>query len=326
MFTIISALVALCFLNRPRFWWQESICNLSLYLVPLLIASLILNVRRLWGGHLTRLVAALGTLTSAFCLYTIISVSVPFFWYPKWSSTEPASAGTLRLVFIDDCHLSQSQAHEILVTRTPHVVVVIGSAREVFLAEGSSLASRSDFGDEAEVTVLTSLDARERDVPNLGFRAMPGGVIGLKLSSGVTVDLGVIGLRPSTTQSEFERNRISARRLASYMRNSDATRLVVGSFYSTPFSQFVSVFTSQARMRSVWYGKGIVKTYDMNHAVSRFPFSHGLVSRDIKPVSVERFTIPGCSRAGLFFDLVIERPAQTDGGTSTRESTIEEIG
>ncbi len=301
--TIISALVALCFLNRPRFWWQESICNLSLYLVPLLGASLILHVKQLLSGKVKRVVSALGALASGYCLCAILSASVPFLWYPRWSSDNLPSVGDLRLVFIDDCHISQSEAHELLKTRAPNVVVVMGSAREVFLAEGTSLATRRDFGDRGEITVLTSLDTREIGVPNLGFRAMPGGVIGVKLSGGATVDLGVIGLRPSTTRSDFERNRISARRLSSYMRNSEATRLVVGSFYSTPFSQFVSVFTSQARMRSVWYGKGIVKTYDMDNVVSRFPFSHVLVSRDLRPISVERLTIPGCARAGFFVNL-----------------------
>jgi hypothetical protein len=211
-----------------------------------------------------------------------------------------------------------------LVTRAPDLVVAIGAARESVRAESAALVNRRDFGDRAEILVLTSLDVQDRGVPNLGFRAMPGGVVGLKLPSGAVVDVGVIELRSSTTPNEFERNRVSARRLASYMRNSDATRLVVGSFHSTPFSQLVSVFTSQARMRSVWYGRGMMKTYDMNDVTSYFSFSHGLVSRDMRPASVERLTIPGCARSGLFVDLIIERPAQNQAATSPRESTIEE--
>ena len=128
-----------------------------------------------------------------------------------------------------------------------------------------------------------------------------------------------------TPGSEFERNRISARRLASYMRNSEATRLVVGSFYATPFSQLSSVFTSQARLRSLWYGKGMVKTYDMNHTFSRFTFSHGFVSRDIRPRRVERVEVPGCSRAGLSADLLVESPVPASKDYSPRESTIEEL-
>jgi len=323
--TIFSALVALCFLNRPRFWWQEAICNFSPYFVPLLAVALIRNVKGLKHGYVTRLVSLLGMLASAYCLYTIISLAVPFFWYPRWSKTLPASADTLRLVFIDDCYLSQSDAREILLIRNPEVAVVVGAARESLLLEGTTLNNRRDFGDADKVSILSSLDLPDRGVPNLGFSARPGGVVGVKLASGATVDLGVIGLRPSTTQSEFERNRISARRLSSYMRNSDATRLVIGSFYATPFSQFASVFTSQARLRSLWYGKGMVKTFDMNHTLSYFTFSHGFISRDMRPLRVERLSVPGCARAGLFADLRIESRAGSDSHASPHESTIEDI-
>lgn len=323
--TIFSAFVALCFLNRPRFWWQEALCNLSPYLLPLLICSLLLNARRLFAGRRTRVFAFVGTLASAYCIYTIINVAAPFFWYPRWSRPEPASTDTLRLLFIDDCHLGQGEAREILLARKPDVAVVLGAARESFLAAGTDLAHRRDFDEQGGIAVLTSLSVQDRGVPNLGFNARPGGVVGLKLASGATVDLGVVSLRPSTTRSDFERNRISARRLASYMRNSEATRLVVGSFYATPFSQIASVFTSQARLRSLWYGKGMMKTYDMNHTFSQFTFSHGFVSRDIRPRRVERLEVPGCSLAGLSVDLRIESPAPANNEASPRESAVEEL-
>jgi hypothetical protein len=108
------------------------------------------------------------------------------------------------------------------------------------------------------------------------------------------------------------------------MRNSEATRLVVGSFYATPFSQLASVFTSQARLRSLWYGKGMVKTYDMNHTLSYFTFSHAFVSRDIRPRRVERLEVPGCALAGFSADLLVEAPARNIDDVAPRESTIEE--
>ncbi len=323
--TIFSAFVALCFLNRPRFWWQDAVCNHSPYILPLLICSMVFNARHLFTGRLTRVFAVVGTLASVYCIYTITSVVEPFFWYPRWSKTEPPFTDTLRVLFIDDCAVGQREAREILLANAPDVTVVVGAARASFLAAGANLTHRRDFDEREEISILTALDLQDRGVPNLGFNARPGGVVGLKLQSGATVDLGVVSLRPTTTRSEFERNRISARRLASYMRNSEATRLVVGSFYATPFSQLSSVFTSQARLRSLWYGKGIVKTYDMNHTFSRFTFSHGFVSRDIRPRRVERVEVPGCSRAGLSADLLVESPVPASKDYSPRESTIEEL-
>jgi hypothetical protein len=212
-----------------------------------------------------------------------------------------------------------------LIAHTPEVAVIVGAARESFLAAGYGLANRRDFDERGEITVLTSLHIEDRGVPNLGFNARSGGVVGLKLPSGFTIDLGVISLRPSTARNEFERNRISARRLASYMRNSEATRLVLGNFYATPFSQLASVFTSQARLRSLWYGKGMLKTYDMNHVLSHFTFSHGFVSRDMRPGRVDRLKLPGCSFAGFSADLLIESPTRNSDDARPRESTIEDL-
>jgi len=264
-------------------------------------------------------------LASAFSIYTMLSISAPFFWYPRWSRVEPATTDTLRVLFVDNCHVSQREARAMLIAHTPEVAVIVGAARESFLAAGYGLANRRDFDERGEITVLTSLHIEDRGVPNLGFNARSGGVVGLKLPSGFTIDLGVISLRPSTARNEFERNRISARRLASYMRNSEATRLVLGNFYATPFSQLASVFTSQARLRSLWYGKGMLKTYDMNHVLSHFTFSHGFVSRDMRPGRVDRLKLPGCSFAGLSADLLIESPTRNSDDARPRESTIEEL-
>jgi hypothetical protein len=322
--TIFSTVAALCLLNRPRFWWQEVVCNLSLYLTPLLIFSLLFNTRRAFQQGKLRMIALGGVLASGYSVYTIISAAVPFFHYARWPVIESRSAEELRVVFVDDCQLSQSQAREMLLAYRPDVAVIIGEARKSFFAEGTSLVNRSDFDGQGEISIASSLELRDRNVPNLGFHARAGGVVGVKLTSGGVIDLGVLSLRPSSTRSEFERNRISARRLASYMRSSDATRLVVGSFYATPFSQLVSVFTSQVRLRSLWYGRGMVKTHDMNHPYSHFTFSHTFVSRDVYPARVERLNVPGCSLAGLFAELRVKASAPQGNKPDMPPLTVED--
>lgn len=306
--TALSVLVALCFLNRPRFWWQEVVCNGSLYLLPVLAFSFVCNVKHLSASWRDRTLAVIGVLASSYALYFMLSQAMPYLRYDRWIAFDSAPAQRLRLLFVDDCPFPERRAKEMLQSYQPEVVVAVGAARDAFRTEGEALAYRRDFDGEQGVLVESSLVLEDRGVPNLGFNGRPGGVVGVKLSNGEAIDLGVINLSSAGTKSEFERNRVSARRLSSYMRNSDATRIAIGNFYATPFSQLTSVFTGQARLRSLWYGKGIVKTYDMNSPYSYFLFSHGFVSRDVAPARVERLTVPGCSLAGLFAELVVVKP------------------
>lgn len=319
-----SALMALCFLNRPRFWWQETLCNLSLYAVPLIMASLVVTATSIRRRRPGWAVALLGGVSSLYCVYVIAATAVPLFRTPRWGEVDTSSRDSFRILFVDDCQIADTNAREMLVTYQPEVAVVIGAARERFLAEGKELVNRRDFAGDKVVSVVSSLSLQERGAENLGFQARPGGVVAFQLPGGTAVDLGVLKLGASTTRGDFERNRISARRLASYMRNADSVRMVVGSFHSTPFSQFTSVFTSQARLRSLWRGKGLVKTYDMKSLYSRFSYSHGFVSRDIRPLRVERVVVPGCSYAGIFAELTIAKPEDVAGPSRPPESTIDD--
>lgn len=269
-------------------------------------------------------VALLGGVSSLYCVSVIAATAIPLFRTPRWGEVDTSSHDRFRILFVDDCHITDTNAREMLVAYQPAVAVVIGAARESFLAEGKALVNRRDFEGDKIVSVASSFSLQERGAANLGFQARPGGVVAFQLPSGVAVDLGVLKLGSSGSRADFERNRISARRLASYMRNADSARMVVGSFYAGPFSQFVSVFTSQARLRSWWRGKGLVKTYDMNSLYSRFTYSHGFVSRDIRPLRVERLVVPGCSYAGMFAELAIAKPEVVAGPAQEPESTIDD--
>lgn len=322
--TIVSVLVALCFLNRPRFWWQQIVCDISLYLLPLLACLCLYSLRRLFQERRGRALAIAGALSSGYSVYLILSALMPYLWFDRWHVEVSPSAERLRLLFVDDCDIGETQSRELLDSYQPHVAVVIGGAREAFLASTERFVYRRDFDGATGVLVKSSLPLEDPNVSNLGINARPGGVLGVRLSRGKLIDMGVINLSPAFNQGDFERNRVSARRLASVMRNSDSTRLVIGNFYATPLSQFVSVFTEQARLRSVWYDHGLVKTYDMRSFFARFTLSHALISRDLAPARVERLTIPGCAHAGIFSELLVEELSSASGERSARETTMDE--
>jgi len=254
----------------------------------------------------------------------ILSAAAPFLRYDRWDEAVPPVAQRLRLLFVDDCGITPPQARGLLDGYYPDVLVVSGTPRETFLASAGRFTYRREFGGHAGVLVISSLELLDPDVSNLGINSRPGGVVAVKLPSGALISLGVINLSPAFNQRDFERNRVSARRLASVMRNSDSTRLVIGDFYATPLSQFVSVFTEQARLRSLWYGQGIVKTYDMRRMLSHFTLSHALVSRDLRPAKVERVSIPECSRAGIFTELVLQEHSSSNDEKYARELVTDE--
>ncbi len=321
---IASVLVALCFLNRPRFWWQEIVCNLALYLLPWLIVELYCNAKWLWKKRSPRALVAVSFLTSGYSAYSILVSALPYFHYNRWPVADEKTAEKVRILFVDDCQFSGSQISEMRTRYQPDLVVAAGAARESLSIIGQYLPYRYDFDGEKGLSITSSLRIEERGVPNLGFNARAGGVVALRLSTGRAVDFGVVNLRPAFSTVEFERNRISARRLASYMRNSDSTRIAIGNLYATQFSQVASVFTSQARLRSVWYGRGLVKTYHMGYPLMHFSLLHGFVSRDLFPSRVERVAISGCALAGFFTEVEVYQPAGNREEHTELESTLDE--
>lgn len=233
----------------------------------------------------------------------------PYIFFERWPAiSHSGSAVSARCMFVDSWQPGEAPEAALAELRNqkPNLLIVSGEAPEALTdkvpTDRYPVRISTSASDEGRIHILAEDGVVLEPLQELGVGAMPGGLVKVRIDSH-SLELGVLALQPSFSKDAFERNRISARRLASLMRASDATRVVVGSFNATPFSQFVSVYLQQARMRSVFFGQGLAKTFDMTSSVIAFPLTHALVSKDLRPEDIERLTLPGRRRAAIAFTI-----------------------
>lgn len=303
----VSVVLALAFANRPRFWWQESLCNSVIYWVAPLCLSFLWNLRALVCTRSRSIVLGLTLVAQLYVLLLVAQCAKPYLVFNRWPHIDAASSASLSILYLDEWRgeSSHDYVREIVQHRRPTIVIVSGQR----VAELAHKLPDTQYPYRAQtvasvdgaVRIFSALPLETDMIRDLGIEAYPGGTVRVRISDTKVIELGALMLAPSFSTEQFERNRISTRRLASLMRNSDATRIVVASFNATPFSQFASIYVEQARMRSVFFGRGLKKTYNMQSQLVPLLLSNALVSRDVQPIDVERIEIPGRSRAGIFF-------------------------
>jgi hypothetical protein len=145
----------------------------------------------------------------------------------------------------------------------------------------------------------------------LGFDALPGGVVSLAMPDEGEFELGVLMLERSHDKASFERNRISSRRLSSLMRNSQQRRIVVGNLNTTPFSMLSSIFNEQSGMRSLVFQSGFVNTLGVLSLNSHVFGRNVFVSRDMVRKDFEFVDLPGRNEPVVFFSVLV-RMSESD--------------
>lgn len=194
---------------------------------------------------------------------------------------------------------------DILERITPNVVIVSGY-RGVDLQRVSDLndypfQQRTASDEHGGIELFSKIPFGPKVTDTLGIAALPGGVFVLQPRASEAVEIGVLALKRSTSQELFERNRVTARRLSSLMRNSSAPRIVVGQFGTTPFSQLMAVYPQQARLRSLMFGIGLHKTFDMENPLIALTDSNVFVSADFGRRGFERIKRARQGHAALSF-------------------------
>jgi hypothetical protein len=311
---------ALCVANRPRFWWQELFASLALYWLPLAAIAFAWLARFVFSQPLkvTRGAASWGVLGALGCYgYVIVFMGcklAPYLFYDRWPAQVSQGSATVSGLWIDQWGRGDSiSALQALVTRkAPMVLMVSGenSAVELLgaMTERFPNQVRTQCTDGDVISVFSQLPFGAQQFDNLGVEAFPGGVFSLQVHDGRQIELGVMALSRSTSQELFERNRITARRLSSLMRNSREPRIVAAQFSTTPFSQLMALYPEQARLRSLMFGAGLHKTFNMEHPFVITTDSNIFVSRDFARLSFEAITIPERERTALFFRVALGPP------------------
>ncbi len=222
---------------------------------------------------------------------------------------QTTSTATVRGVWVDTWGLSDDPDGLLAALHrlAPTVVAVSGNISEelsrIIPVELYPHRMKLQAQSSREMLVISQVPFGRGLNADLGVNAEVGGFIPLEVATTKTVRLGLLDLTQAVTQAQFERNRISSRRLSSLVRNSADTRIVVGQFSATPFSQLVAIYTQQAKVRSLRFDSGLLGSLPLLAFCRTNCPAQVFVSKDVTPGTFEEVKLPGRNRPGLFFDV-----------------------
>lgn len=310
----ILCFILFCQINHGRFWWQELVCSFTLYWAPFVVVGLfvaIFSYRRDYARK-KRLVGLLLTSTLHFSIIFIVAnLGRPYVYFDRWPSLvgkKVSQVGVLVAPFFDGDAASatlQSMIHKY----RPDILVMMDSGygmRRTKESREFPFVKEHNVANNGRITIVSKFPFREGGSDGIGFGALPALYEELSLADGTIVEFGALLLSPVTDQEAFEDNKVTARRMATLVRNSSRHRMVVGSFFDSPFSKIVSLYTRQGRLRSVMFGRGFQNTWDMQSAFLKLPADHAFVSRYISVQDVTLFEAPTSRHRGIFFRAIFE--------------------
>ncbi len=307
----VLCLVLFCHLSHGRFWWQEQVCSLTLYWVPLIGIGLLITLFKYTRGSRRMPWPLLISALQISILLITFDRARPYVYFRGWHSMadkQVSQVGVLIAPFLDG-DAAVDRLAVLIREYQPDIMVMMSDGGALRRSEESHVfpfvhkqAAPSGRG----VAIFSKFPFRGESARGVGFGALPSMYEELQLPDGSILELGALLLSPSVDQDAFEDNKVTARRIVTLVRNSSRHRIVVGSFFDSPFSKIVSLYTRQGRLRSVMFGRGFRNTWDMQSYFPRLPADHAFVSKYINVQDVSLFDVPTSRHRGMFFRAIFE--------------------
>lgn len=309
---VCACFLLVCHADHARFWWQELVCSFTLYWIPLVLLGLVAAVRGYRKGTVSAVRFGLTLVVHLWLLLIVVGLLRPYVYFSKWPGVDKdRSIGLTVLVVPWFLRESGVEVFDQLLQRYRSDLVVITGL--------SNLAALRDSVGNAFPFFMAFEDAQENKLLALsrypinaisrmgsGFGGLPAMYGMIELPKQEMLELGVLSLSPIKDQESFEDNKLTARRMATLVRNSARHRMLIGSFFESPFSKNVSIFSRQGRLRSVMFGRGLHSTWDMHSTFLRMPADHAFVSRRIVVEEVELVDVQQSHHRGMFFKVALE--------------------
>ncbi len=244
-------------------------------------------------------------------LCVVASLARPYVYFRGWPSMagkHQTQLGVLVAPFFDDS-AGFTRLEAAIRQYQPDIVVMMGGSdavRRIQESQTFPFMQEQHAPKLGGVAILSRFPLRGARRDGIGFGALPAMYEELSLPDGSVVELGALLLSPITNQGAFEDNKVTARRIVTLVRNSSRHRIVVGSFFDSPFSKIVSLYTRQGRLRSVMFGRGFPNTWDMQSSFHRLQADHAFVSKYILVQDVSLFDAPTTRHRGIFFRAIFE--------------------
>jgi hypothetical protein len=311
LWTPFLCFILFCQLNHGRFWWQELVCSFTLYWAPVVGVGLVVTLYRYKRNRRgLPLLLVMSTLHLS-VLFIVVSLARPHVYFGKWPSMvgkHVSQVGVLVAPFFDS-ETASARLDVLIHEYQPDVVVMMSNGNAVQRTKESRMfpfVQEHTAQRGGGIAILSKFPFRETKRDGVGFGALPAMYEQLSLPDGSTLEFGALLLSPITNQSAFEDNKVTARRIVTLVRNSSRHRIVVGSFFGSPFSKIVSLYTRQGRLRSVMFGRGFRNTWDVQNPFLKLPADHAFVSRYIEVQDVRLLDVPTAHHRGIFFRAIFE--------------------
>lgn len=278
----------------------------SVGMVPALVVGLIVSVRTLRrrGYHFS--IAFIAAMELA-CLVRIGWVIRPYVWHATEMETRVSHVRSEKFLLLDlaDGSLDVSRIAKALVEPRPAVVVVLAAQRGEALSPlwaQYPYKISSDVAYEGRVDLRSTFPLVGPTVTGFGIEAYPALMSKIRVSPEVELDIAAFDLQVPQARLDFERSRVSARRVASAFRYSTYPRMVFGGFRMPPTAPPTTMYVEYLRLKSVLFTRGVTGLWEVTRRL--FDFSSNInvfTAQSIKISDVNEWTVSRDGFRGLAF-------------------------
>lgn len=305
------------FFTYPRVWWQDVVHGWSVAMVPALVFGLMMSVRTLRRRGYQFSVAFIAMMELA-CLVRIGWVIRPYIWHTTEMETRLPHVRTERFLLLDlaDGSPDASQIAKALAEPRPTVVVVLAAQRgDALSLEWAQYPHKisSDVAYEGRVDLRSSFPVTGPTVTDFGIEAYPALMSRIRVSPEVELEIAAFDLQVPRARLDFERSRVSARRVASAVRYSTYPRMVFGGFRMPPTAPPTTMYVEYLRLKSVFFTRGLTGLWEVTRRL--FDFSSNInvfTAQSIKISDVKEWTVSRDGFRGLAFTAALPASPRED--------------
>lgn len=259
LFVLIALYYSL--FTYPRVWWQDLVHGLSLALVPPLLLASIVHARALRRYGL-RFGVVFALALEVACIARVGWVVRPYVTYSTELEKRATHIMRPNFLLIDGTSpiVNPAPLDKVRQEFLPEVVVVLGANNleaPVSTSFGNypyHLSSEEVFGSRVDIHSMWPFGLPV--LRSLGVDAYPGVLAMIHVAPDLELEVGALDLQVPKAHLDYDRSRISARRLASMLRYSEYPRLVFGGFRVPVTSPTTTVYVEQLRLKSVFFNRG----------------------------------------------------------------------
>ncbi len=185
---------------------------------------------------------------------------------PEWGDSQSrgnASPATLRIMFGEHSAIPQEEEAIDKAVRSLNVDLIVTSGKGHPASRlrplDTSYPYRLKTGLEGQPTfeVASRLPWDAQSIIDLGDYALPAALLRVPFGNGQSCWIGIFSLYPTTSQAQFERNKVTVRRMASFVKNLSEPVVLLADLQSSTFSRFYTMFTEQIKLVGLFEGRGL---------------------------------------------------------------------